>query len=652
MTGRRIGLAAYYNQVQGRRGFGLAPHHYPLVAALEDERIPNVLMMLAAGAGKSNLIDIVWPTWLLGHDPTLTILSVSAGERLPQTFLQATMQVIQRDPAFRSLFPKVKPDVGVGWSLERGLYVVGHHGGDENPSYFCAGLGSKALTGLHARVLIFDDLHDEENSRTPEGRAEVVGRYYRTLLDRSDPRGTRRVAIGRWWAEDDLYQEWMRSGDWVTMELPATRPGGSRRLWYDVTVPDGVECVFTETAEPSPPEEQRPGATRYRAYYAAVDPTGLGFYWPASPTKRRNYLTVRRRQPRTAAVNYDGDMTGGGTGVFAEADFRPYVPPADLSLGIQSPSVRAWVRGMRGEVEEAWDTALGQPQSASMTAALTALLVPCDQWHRGEDPALVGPCDRHFDVYILDLMVEDLDARQLAMALRTRFGKWHPRMVTVEEKQSGVGLLQTFRGMQIPLRGQKVVEGKVERAVNPILAAENGLPVAGGAASVQGWVKMGRVLVPLGEPWLTGAHGGASEGFLRRVCAFAGGSRAADEFDALVHMVTRAIVCSGQVVYIPGMSGAAGDAAVPPPPFGADDPRAAAMEAFRALAGAGAAAAGGGEFGGESPFQGLCGAPCHFYEVRLNAERCRHKQHPKIVHSLEGCPDWARHGTVVEDDAA
>jgi hypothetical protein len=650
---QKIDLATYYNLVMGKRGFGLAPHHYPMVAGLEDVRINNLLFVCPAGAGKSNLLDIVYPTWRLGHDPTLTILSVSAGERLPQTFMQAAMQVVRDDPTFLATFPDVRPDVGTGWSLERGLYVTGHHASDENPSYFCAGLGSKALTGLHCREMVLDDVHDEENSRTPEGRAEVVGRYYRTLLDRADPRGCRRVAVGRWWAEDDLYQEWMKSGDWVVMQLPATRPGGSKRLWYDVSVPldpdtgAPIPCVFSETTERLPDDEQNiPGAVRYRAYYAAVDPTGMGFYWPGSPTKRRNYLAVKRRQPRIAAVNYDGDMSGGGEGVFSESDFRQYVPPQDLELGIMSPHVRAWARAMKGEVEEAWDTALGQPQSKSLTVAITGLLVPCHAWHCGEDASLVGPCDFHYDVFLLDLMSRNLDVRGLMMALRTRFGLWHPRRVIVEEKQSGVSLLQTFRGTQIPVVGQKVEQGKVERAVNPVRSADGGLPIAGGAASVQGWARMGRILVPAGAPWLYGAHEDAVTGFMQRVTSFLGGSKAADEFDALVHLVTRAILLSRRTAYVPGLGGAAPDRP-DPAPFGREDPSRAAMEMFSGFARVGA-----DPDMNVNPFSGLCAAPCHFYAVASNAERCLHRDHPRVTRSVEGCADWAKWGSVKEDKEA
>jgi len=644
MPERKIGLATFYNSVFGKRGFQLAPHHYPMVAALEDSRINNVLFMLCAGAGKSVLLDIIYPSWELGHDPSLSILSVSAGEKLPQTFMLATMQVIADDPAFRQTFPDVFPDKGAGWSLDRGLFVTGHHPGDENPSYFCAGLASKALTGIHCRVEIFDDLHDEENARTPEGRAEVLDRYYRTLLDRADPRGCRRVAVGRWWAGDDIYQEWRKSGDWVVMELPATRKGGSKRLWYDVYVPKGMECVFTETLEPEPEQDPTSLYVHYKAYYAAIDQTGAGFYWPGSPTKRRNYEVVKRRRPRVAAINYDGDMTGGGTGLLAEEDFIPYVPPPGLDMGIQAPDVRRWIAEFQGaEIEEAWDTALGQPQSKSLTVALTGLLVPCSEWHCGEDPDLVGPCDFHWDVWLLDLMARNINFKELAMALRSRHGKWHPRRVTVEEKQSGVGLLQVFRGTHIPVVGQKVEQGKVERATNPVLKQDDGLPIPGGGASMEGWVKLHRVRVPGGAAWLTGPHGDAAEGFLKRVCSFAGGTKATDEFDALVHLVTRAISRGRQVAYVPGF----GQAATPLPvplPFGMEDPRTAAMDAFQGIA----------QTAIQpdlvvSPYVGMCGAPCHYYGVWDNAERCR--KHRRVTSAMNGCPDWAKHGSVVEDPA-
>jgi hypothetical protein len=634
---RKIGLGAFYNAVYKSRGFALAPHHYPIVEGLEDKRIPNLLVLGPPGLGKSNLLCSVYPAWELGHDPSLTVLSISAGEALPQGFMSATMQIIQHDKTFCELFPTVRPDPDLGWSIQRGLYVTGHAPSDPDASYKSVGVASKALTGLHAQLHIYDDMHDRENAYTPESRATLKQTYYNTIMGRADPRGVRAVGAGRWWANDDLYQEWMANGDWVVLLLPASRPGNAR-LWYDVMVPKGLQCVYTETLEPDPVQDPRSSYVKYKAYYGAVDATKKGFYWPGSPSKRREYETISRRQPRVAAVNYNGDMSGGGDGVFIETDFRPYAPPADMSQGIQSPHIRAWTSSFRNaEIEEAWDTALGQPQSSSLTAALTGLLVPCSRWHRGEDPAVVGECDFHYDVYLLDIMVKDLDFRELAMELRTRFGLWHPRRVIVEEKQSGVSLLQTFKGTQIPVWGQKVEQGKLERAVNPVLAQGMGQPIPGGAASVQGWGRMGRILVPAGAPWLHEPHGDAAAGFIPRVTAFTGGSKMTDEFDALVHLVTRAIVRSRQQAYVPGLddSNRPEDAtAFPAGMPGGIEPMRATMEAFRGLAEQSAG-------GAVSPFDGMCAAPCKHYAVEMNAERCR--KHGTVVSAMHGCMDWAKH---------
>jgi hypothetical protein len=264
-----------------------------------------------------------------------------------------------------------------------------------------------------------------------------------------------------------------------------------------------------------------------------------------------------------------------------------------------------------------------------MTVMLTGLLVPCQEWHCGEDPEVVGECDFHFDVWLLWAMVADLDFKELAMALRTQHGLWHPRRISVEEKQSGVSLLQTFKGSHIPVRGQKVEQGKIERAVNPVLKDEVGLPVPGGGASVQGWGRMGRIRYPVDAPWIeAGPDGEAASGFLRRVLAFKGGNRGSDEFDALVHLVTRAITLSrrhGRFSEAPKDDGPAY-----PADFG-DGRRQmieglAGLQAFASLA--------------PNPFETLCGAPCQHYGVLDNKEWCG--LHGRRTSAIDGCTSWAQ----------
>lgn len=237
-------LASYYNAEMASRNFHLPPHLMAPCMALMDQRIRKLLIIVGPGAGKSQLISVIYPAVELGLDPTTTILGVSAGEALMQGFQASVAQIIEWSDVYHTFFPDTKPNKDLGWSTANGIFVTGHSPSDPDASYFTAGLSSKALTGKHGRILLFDDLHDRENSASLESCNKVVTTYYDTLLGRADPQGARFVIAGRRWNQNDLYSHLQKEGDFVTMTLPAERKG--TKLYWDVTVPDGLECCFTD----------------------------------------------------------------------------------------------------------------------------------------------------------------------------------------------------------------------------------------------------------------------------------------------------------------------------------------------------------------------------------------------------------------------
>lgn len=195
----------------------------------------------------SSLLSIYYPAWILGHDSSQTILGISASEGLIQGFVQASMEIIEWAPWYKVAFPNVKPDKEAGWSPSRGMYITGRSIGIPDPSYVGVGLTSKTLTGKHAKTIIIDDLNDAENTYTAEQRKRVIEKYYSQLVGRADPGGARYIVAGRRWAMEDLIG-WLMAKEeeeWVTMTLPAERKS-STRLYWDITVPDGLECCFTQ----------------------------------------------------------------------------------------------------------------------------------------------------------------------------------------------------------------------------------------------------------------------------------------------------------------------------------------------------------------------------------------------------------------------
>lgn len=239
------GLITCYNALLADRGITFPRHLVPVAKALVDERIRKLMLIIGPGSGKSMLLSVVYDAWLLGHDPTQTILGISAGEALMQGFQRTVMEIVEWSDYYHTIFPGTLPDKAAGWSTERGMFVTGRSPGDPDASYSAAGLDSKSLTGKHGRNIHCDDLHDKENSASVGQCEKVVTTFYNTILGRADPRGARYIVAGRRFHDQDIYGHLKRSGDFVTLELPAERPQGSE-LYYDVYVPQDIQCVFND----------------------------------------------------------------------------------------------------------------------------------------------------------------------------------------------------------------------------------------------------------------------------------------------------------------------------------------------------------------------------------------------------------------------
>jgi hypothetical protein len=237
------GFIGFYNFMLADRRITMPPHLRPVCEGALDKRIDKLLVTIGPGSGKSMCLSTMLPAFEIGHDPTITQLGISAGEGLIQGFQRGVMEFIADSKRWKAAFPDVTPDKLAGWSLERGLFVKGHLPGDPDPNYAAFGVDSKKLTGVHARRITLDDIHDKDNGKTSEQCMAVRRTYYNTILGRADPQGCRFIAAGRRWHPDDLYGHFAASGEWVHMNLPAVREG--KDLYWDITMPKGFDCCFS-----------------------------------------------------------------------------------------------------------------------------------------------------------------------------------------------------------------------------------------------------------------------------------------------------------------------------------------------------------------------------------------------------------------------
>lgn len=510
-SGSLEGFILYYNALLGSEGIQMQPHLVPIAKALLDRTINNLMVIVGPGVGKSLLISVIYPTYMLGIDPEHTFLGISGGEDLIQGFMRSSMQIIEHHPVYREIFPDVRPDKQSGWSTERGLFVSGHRLSNPDASYWGAGIGSKTLTGKHGETLILDDIHNLENSATPEQIESVVRAFTMTIMGRADPMGARFIIAGRRWAVNDVYGQLMERGDFVTLSLPFEREGSSQ-LYYDVSVPEGVPCQIA-----SPEVKKIP---------YGIDPKKQGFFWPTSDQKRREYFIMKRSQPRVTKAVYQCQPISTNDAIFEEESLLYYDDPPYLGMGRTFPGNAEFLKRFEHLIQS-WDTAGSATTSSDYSVGLTAGLLPCQSWHRGEDSNIVGPCDSHYDVFLLDETRVRLEPKQLLGSIREAFKKWKPDLpIRIEKKSSGESLISILSDVEIPIIPVTVPPlSKVHRAT---------VSLGTGTFSVQGWFALGRIFLPRNASWVTE--------FVAELLRFDGSRNNQDDrVDSLVQLVSAVI---------------------------------------------------------------------------------------------------------------
>jgi predicted phage terminase large subunit-like protein len=258
--------------------------------------------------------------------------------------------------------------------------------------------------------------------------------------------------------------------------------------------------------------------------YGNGDPEGNGnaFFWPTSPSKRAEMLSIKRNNPMVYESVYQcrpGQRQGS---IFLESDFAYYIQPPKLEFGVGQSSIREFLSRFQ-MIATGWDTAYGATRDSDPTVGIAAGFLYCEKYHCGEDPLLIGPCDPHFDVYLFDLFRDYIPWGELIGAIRKFHHKWYPQVHVVEEKASGISAVQTLPTMGINVEGVKSIESKLARAISGTEAG-----------SVQGWFRQHRVRLPQGASWV--------ESYVREMKDFTGDDDSADDqVDATTHLVNYAI---------------------------------------------------------------------------------------------------------------
>ena len=162
--------------------------------------INELLFVAPRGAGKSALVGVLFLAWMIGNNPDNHYGLVCYGDKQAWRRCTAIRNTIRYDPVYKLVFPEIKPDLR-NWSRES-FIVQRTDTGDLHPTLTAVGSASGIISSrLHG--LVYDDPHDERNSKTATKRRQVVETYDNAIFPCLEGEAWT-VCIATRYADDDL----------------------------------------------------------------------------------------------------------------------------------------------------------------------------------------------------------------------------------------------------------------------------------------------------------------------------------------------------------------------------------------------------------------------------------------------------------------
>lgn len=199
-------LVTFAKLVNPRRVYGEV--HEKIYRWFQHSEALNLLLLLPRGHMKSHMIA-VWVAWKITRDPATTVLYVSATSTLAEAQLQDIKSIFDSE-VYRRYWPEMThPEEGKRerWNVTE--IIVDHPKRVEertrDATVKAVGLGA-TTTGLHADIVVADDVVVPENAYTEEGRRKTAASMSQMASIKNA--GGETKAVGTRYHPNDIYNSW------------------------------------------------------------------------------------------------------------------------------------------------------------------------------------------------------------------------------------------------------------------------------------------------------------------------------------------------------------------------------------------------------------------------------------------------------------
>ncbi len=186
--------------------------------------IPELLFIAPRGAGKSALVGVLFLAWMIGNNPNKHYGLVCYGDKQAWRRSKAIRSLLEFDPVYKLVFPNIKPDKR-NWSRES-FTVQRTDTADLHPTLTAVGSDSGIISS-RLDGLVYDDPHDERNSKSSTKRRQVVETYDNAIFPCLEGLAWT-VCIATRYADDDLPGIFINRGFVVIHQRAKTRSYNAR----------------------------------------------------------------------------------------------------------------------------------------------------------------------------------------------------------------------------------------------------------------------------------------------------------------------------------------------------------------------------------------------------------------------------------------
>lgn len=201
---------------------------------------------------KSQAITIAFPAWVLGHEPTKQILTVTYAQDLSDNFARAS-RTLMTSPLYEALFDT---------RLSKGREAVSDYETTNGGNRFSTSTGG-VLTGRGADIIIIDDPLKADDALSDSRRGSVNDWYDNTLRSRlnSLENGAIIIVMQRLHADDLVAHVQEHDETWDVLSFPAMAEQDES---YDFLTAYGRKHAHRKTGEILQPALLSPATLEYQ----------------------------------------------------------------------------------------------------------------------------------------------------------------------------------------------------------------------------------------------------------------------------------------------------------------------------------------------------------------------------------------------------